>query len=207
MQLEHAVNIENPSVRRILRAAGGCFGQKGYDGASLMEIARAADVSKSLLHYHFESKEHLLLEVLLSLCRGFTERLEGLTEVATGSVEDFSLALDRVLAFIEANLDQMSVMLDLRAIAQRSVGISERMIAFHSEMEMLIVRGIRNVLGEFVDRLRISVERVARMVLVQLEGIIVAMLYAQDEAERELVRETFGDLRDFLTRSIFEEVI
>src|SRR5215813_3100483 len=57
------VNLANESVQRILAAALSCWSRDGYHGASLKDIAAEAGVAKSLLHYHFASKEHLLIEL------------------------------------------------------------------------------------------------------------------------------------------------
>jgi AcrR family transcriptional regulator len=45
--------------RRILAAAEKLFGERGYDGASVRQIALAADVPLALVNYHFGSKEGL----------------------------------------------------------------------------------------------------------------------------------------------------
>lgn len=61
---------------RILAEALSVFGEKGYEGASLTDIARAADITKPGLLHHFASKEELFIAVLderdrLSDERGF----------------------------------------------------------------------------------------------------------------------------------------
>lgn len=48
---------------RILTAAEAVFAAKGFDGASTREIAAAAGVNISSLHYHWESKETLYFAV------------------------------------------------------------------------------------------------------------------------------------------------
>jgi TetR/AcrR family transcriptional regulator len=45
--------------RRILDAARGEFGLKGFDGARVDAIARRARVNKGLIFYYFQSKEEL----------------------------------------------------------------------------------------------------------------------------------------------------
>lgn len=40
-------------------AALNVFAKNGFEGTSIMEIAKAAQVAKPLIHYHFESKEAL----------------------------------------------------------------------------------------------------------------------------------------------------
>jgi AcrR family transcriptional regulator len=42
--------------RRILAAAERLFGERGYDGASVRQIALAAEVPLALVNYHFGSK-------------------------------------------------------------------------------------------------------------------------------------------------------
>ena len=49
--------------KRILDAAAKIFAAKGFDGASVSDIARRARVSKQLVHHHFRSKESLFEEV------------------------------------------------------------------------------------------------------------------------------------------------
>ena len=48
---------------RILTAAEEVFAAKGFEGASTREIAAAAGVNISSLHYHWESKETLYFAV------------------------------------------------------------------------------------------------------------------------------------------------
>lgn len=49
---------------RILAEAKEAFGQRGYRGASLSEIAKAAGITQQGLLYHFGNKEKLLVAVL-----------------------------------------------------------------------------------------------------------------------------------------------
>jgi AcrR family transcriptional regulator len=52
------------AMERILEAAERCIGEKGYQGATLQDIAEEAGVSKALVHYHFHSCEPVLCELL-----------------------------------------------------------------------------------------------------------------------------------------------
>lgn len=50
--------------QQLLDAALQQFAEKGYDGASIRSIARAAGVTEALVYHYFRSKEHLFEEVL-----------------------------------------------------------------------------------------------------------------------------------------------
>jgi AcrR family transcriptional regulator len=49
---------------QVIREAIRFFGQNGYHGARLVDIAKAAGVTEPGLLHHFPSKAHLLMEVL-----------------------------------------------------------------------------------------------------------------------------------------------
>lgn len=48
----------------LLDAAKKVFMEKGYDGASVDDVATEAGAAKSLLYYYFSSKEEILLELM-----------------------------------------------------------------------------------------------------------------------------------------------
>jgi len=58
--------------RRILKAAGELFAQRGFLATTMREIAQRARVNLAAAHYHFGSKRDLYLEVV----RGEFEKLE-----------------------------------------------------------------------------------------------------------------------------------
>ena len=59
--------------RRILEAAEGEFAAKGFDGARLGTIARAASVQQALIHHYFGDKEGLHTEVVKNGLAAMTE--------------------------------------------------------------------------------------------------------------------------------------
>jgi TetR/AcrR family transcriptional repressor of bet genes len=50
--------------------------RRGYDGASVADIARAARLTPGLVHYHFESKREILLQALRDLVARHEARLD-----------------------------------------------------------------------------------------------------------------------------------
>jgi len=51
-------------LREICRIAARVFYEKGYDGASMQEIASAVGLTKAGLYHHIGSKDHLLYEIM-----------------------------------------------------------------------------------------------------------------------------------------------
>jgi AcrR family transcriptional regulator len=51
----------------IIDVAMKLFAKKGYAGCSIREICEAAGVTKPVLYYHFQNKEHLFQELMLDI--------------------------------------------------------------------------------------------------------------------------------------------
>jgi len=60
-----AVETTDPKQRRraILETAARVICERGYEGASIQDIADACGLTKAGLYHHIRSKEHLLLEI------------------------------------------------------------------------------------------------------------------------------------------------
>jgi AcrR family transcriptional regulator len=61
---------------QLIREAFRFFGQYGFHGAKLVDIAKAAGVTEPGLLHHFPSKEHLFMEVLAERDRLDRERID-----------------------------------------------------------------------------------------------------------------------------------
>ena len=62
---------------QILSAFARVLADHGYAGATIAQVAAAADVSPGLLHHHFRDKEEMLSALLDELVRNFRTRVAG----------------------------------------------------------------------------------------------------------------------------------
>ena len=53
--------------QQLIDATMKCIARKGLTGMTLSDVAKEAGLSQGIVHLHFESKENLLTETLLSL--------------------------------------------------------------------------------------------------------------------------------------------
>jgi TetR/AcrR family transcriptional repressor of bet genes len=60
--------------RQIVAALQRVMAEHGYEGATVTEIARAAELSPGLLHYHFGSKQEILVALVEHLAARVQER-------------------------------------------------------------------------------------------------------------------------------------
>lgn len=190
------------SVQRIVDAAARLFGREGFERASMMEVAQAAGVSKGLLHYHFQSKEHLIIEtqraILRLIYRTVEERvLRG--ERGLGPALD---ALDALWGSVRDLRGQAPFLVETMALSTREGPVREHLDAFYNEAMKLLEGGIRNVFGKDVARLVVPPERLAMLLRMALHGLIVELAMARDDADLARLDTAY---RDF--RGLFEQFV
>lgn len=203
---KHAQREHNDSTQRILAAASLCFARGGYKGASMSRIARQAGVSKSLVHYHFATKEELFVEVQLQLLRELVETVRQLTAGEPGSVQNLERALDTVLSWLESEIDAIRVLLELHALSATNPDMAERLERFNQEVIDIVSDALRNLLGPAVDRLVLSVERTVILMRTLFDGLMLQLIYAQTIEDRRRIRRTLQDAKLVFTSAIFRQL-
>jgi AcrR family transcriptional regulator len=82
--MKRAAKVSPPAVTErysaILQTAERLFGEKGYRGVSIDDIAEAAGVSKGLVFYHFTSKKALVEHILNDAMTTVLTRWDAITE-------------------------------------------------------------------------------------------------------------------------------
>jgi len=81
------------SKEKVLRAAIRVFSKKGYDGASMREIAAAARLTKPMIYYHFKNKKDLYLYLLETHIGTLYEGLLGVLNAG----QDHTTTLGRII--------------------------------------------------------------------------------------------------------------
>jgi TetR/AcrR family transcriptional regulator len=90
-----AVVVEQGSRDRLLAAAASEFAARGFAGANVDRIARAARLNKAMIYYHFKSKAALYQEILGDMFHAVAARIRSVA--ASGAAPDVKLK-----AFVEA---------------------------------------------------------------------------------------------------------
>jgi len=185
------------SVARIVDAAARLFGAEGFQGASMNAVARAAGVSKGLLHYHFRSKEHLLVETQRATFQKIHERFEARFERGDRGLQT---ALEGIDALWEAVFEMRSwspFIIETISLAAQEHPIRVHVDDFYKESDALLERGVRNVFADELDSLAIPPERLANVIRTALHGLVVELAYARTPGDMARVDRAYRDLRDF----------
>jgi AcrR family transcriptional regulator len=97
-----AMSSEMSVKEKILDAAGGVFGRKGYKAATIREICSAAGVNVASINYYFGGKEDLYRTVVMDLLSRTFDRYP-----IDDGVDDRSAPDKRLRAFIQGALRRL----------------------------------------------------------------------------------------------------
>ncbi len=130
--------MEFDTRQRILDAADQLFGEVGLDAAATRDIAERSGVNKALIHYHFSTKDDLLVAVLDRYYARLTVTLER-------ALMGDAVARDRLVSVVEAYVDFLGANPGFFRIIQREIAggrhvdrIAARMLPLFRAAELLI---------------------------------------------------------------------
>jgi AcrR family transcriptional regulator len=130
----------------IARAALRLFAERGYDEATLADIAEAADVAPRTIFAYFESKEDILFSdeggYLNELKRMLDERPSGTTTV------------DALREFVGCMKSPGEDDRLRKKVIMRNPGLQMKMRARHAELEPMLAKSIAKDLGTGPDDIR-----------------------------------------------------
>ncbi|MDX1737160.1 MAG: TetR/AcrR family transcriptional regulator [Alphaproteobacteria bacterium] len=188
----------------ILEAASNVFLTKGFETASMDEIASIAGVSKRTVYSHFQSKEKLYAGVMTGMCQGKREDILGSNEPGQdyldqeGPIEELLCGLGE--RFLREVFNDESISL-MRILIGKSDADSEMGQEFFNNGPILIINAIRdffiktNAEGKTaVDNPQIAAECLLASFLGarHIQCLVHAETVPTEEEIRAHVRETLG---------------
>lgn len=85
---------------KVLDAAKKVFVEKGYEGASMQQIATEAGINKALLHYYFRNKEKLFEAAFTDIFGKFAPRLHTIFTSGSGFFTKLEEFIDSYMSII-----------------------------------------------------------------------------------------------------------
>jgi AcrR family transcriptional regulator len=184
--VSRAANDTRVAIERILEAAEASFREAGYGAVTLREIAERAGVSKSLVLYHFDSKDHVFAELQLSVYRRLAQSVTDSVASAGGSAaERAALALDTLIAAVRNGRDlAVHAMLSARALSKP--GAAPHVRRMRRELKTLLQNTLADLFGQEAARLPLPLAQAGDLLWAALTGLSLQAVV--DDAPEELDR-------------------
>ncbi len=167
---------------QIVRAAAAVLGRQGYAETSLKDVAREAGVAPGLLHYYFESKEELLLEVVTVTERQMVANWKAVVEAVEDPLERIVTGLDHAEARCAEQPEFFRLLLDLYTVSLSSPALRARCASLRTHLVDEIEIELRQVLGKLPAYSLVSPRELAAAVLSAIDGIALSGLVVQQPA-------------------------
>jgi AcrR family transcriptional regulator len=201
-----ARQVQKEQTRALLvDAALRVFAERGYEEATVEEIAAAAGYSKGAYYFHFTSKEDIFLELLERWIGEQTERLrafEGGSPAAAALVE----MLEAFLAHGERNGVWPPLLVEFWAQSRRYEAIHRGLSEAYSTWRRLLAEAFRRAADSGLLSPQLDPDAAARLVLATHDGLAVEISVNPEGARRVSPRRVIGALLAYLSSPGTEEL-
>lgn len=186
-------NQDNRS--QIILAAYRLLAEKGYDSATMKEIAAAASVAPGLIHYYFESKDQLLQEVLIEAGERYVKEVERWCTELTQS-QLLTVAFTEPKQRVTAEPEWFRLRCELFALGLRNPNFHEAVRIMFSTGRHCITRLVHQIAGDAIA----NPEAVAAVLLASFDGLALQKLadpeFDLDSAYQVLTQMFMAQLSD-----------
>jgi AcrR family transcriptional regulator len=136
----------NSKQIEIINITEKLFAEKGFDGTSIREIAKAADINVAMVSYYFGSKEKLLEAIILYRVSAFGVMLENLQNESISPVEKVKKYIAFYIKRIYENKDIYQI-LHFEIVNQKR----RSDFPFFSEIKRKNLQLLENIIAEGKD--------------------------------------------------------
>ncbi|MBM4356705.1 MAG: TetR/AcrR family transcriptional regulator [Deltaproteobacteria bacterium] len=183
---------QNPRVVQILDAASRCFSRDGLANTTVQEIAVEAGLTKSMIHYYFESKQVLILELQAFVheryFRRVQQKLEALAAASASSEQRLQESLWEVFDIV-ADKQFLRLQLELMAEAGRDPYMKSRMQLAQERARDFIEQGAEQVVNASGDTPIRLPRSIAFLISSTIQGLRIQEFISGEE---DLARQAYG---------------
>lgn len=185
-------DVSEQRIAQILEAATAVFAERGFDRATMEDIAEAVGINKATIYLYFDSKDALIRAIAEAL---FARELAGLRaahDLPGGAIQRLSAYYEALIAEDAEVLPLMPLLYEFYALGLRREDVRAVIADFIREsaglLEAIIQEGIDS--GELEPT---DARLAARALDALLSGTILHWVYTPEETDvDELLRHAVG---------------
>lgn len=170
------VELVGEKAQRIVAAMRAAVAERGIAGATFDHVARAAGVSRGLLHYYFGTKERLLVEALRRECDQRVDQLRAALAPAATVDAVLHELLRSLEDMVEREPDFTLMFFEVSGAARRNEELATALAGLGGRLRGALGALLETKQREGVLELKGSGESVASVLLALGDGVALQML-------------------------------
>jgi AcrR family transcriptional regulator len=197
-QLVERRELSGDRAERIVEAMRASVATRGFSASTFDQVARDAGVSRGLLHYHFGSKERLLVEAVRRECELRHEQIDRAMADA-GSADEVMAALVHAFEeFLGEGPSPAVMMFEMITLAQRNGEIAAQLADLGRRLRTHIAEALREKADAGALELRADADTAASILLALADGITIRLMTEPELDIAPLMAQSIATARTLL---------
>jgi len=156
----------------LIAAATEVFAKRGYEGASLEEIAETAGFTRGAIYKNFDGKEDLFFAVTTRFNDLVLEAFRAIAPTSADSKEwDFSTLAEMWRAAVDEFDDLYAIGLEYQLYVLRNPAVRKQAVAHRKQHRELIAAFIEEIAERTNMKLRMPAPTLAALILAAADGL------------------------------------
>ncbi|MBT2291120.1 TetR/AcrR family transcriptional regulator [Paenibacillus albidus] len=176
--------------KQILFAAFEALSESGYDAVTLQGIADHAEVSKGVVHYYFENKDAVLIELLEWLTGRIFEQEQTAAQRQDTAMEKLTAYIGAVFVSPGKNRKFYRVYLDFLARASRKPAYREINQRFYDNCSAISTEILLLGQQEGIFSRELTPDWAAPLIRAVIDGCLIQWLMTDSDDQHELYKQS-----------------
>jgi AcrR family transcriptional regulator len=168
--------LAGDKAARIVEAMRASVGARGFNASTFDQVARAAGVSRGLLHYYFGTKERLLVEAVRREVELRHEQLDSSMAGANSADEVLAALVQAFEEFLGDGPNPAVMFFEVVTLAQRNEEIAAQLAELGVGVRAHIAQALRAKADAGALTLRADADTAAAFVLVLADGLTIRLM-------------------------------
>ncbi|MGH2856795.1 MAG: TetR/AcrR family transcriptional regulator [Solirubrobacteraceae bacterium] len=190
--------LPSDKAARIVETMRASVARHGIAGSTFDRVARDAGVSRGLLHYHFGTKERLLVEVVRRESELRGQSLDLAVAGASGADELIDALVRSLEEILGEGRSEMVTFYELLTLGQRNAEIAAEVAELARRMRTRLAAALLAGSEAGVFELRAGADDVASLLLALADGVTIRRLAEPDLDVRPLMDRAVAAARALL---------
>lgn len=197
-QLAERRELSGDRAERIVEAMRASVATRGFSASTFDQVARDAGVSRGLLHYHFGSKERLLVEAVRRECELRHEQIDRAMAGAGSTDEVMAALVHSFEEFLGEGPSPAVMMFEMITLAQRNGEIAAQLADLGRRLRTHIAEALREKADAGALELRADADTAASILLALADGITIRVMTEPELDIAPLMAQSIATARTLL---------